>query len=81
MILISSPSIAEILGNREDWVDDIKRRLENDYPGSYYSLLSDNLIDAYNEKKLTFKDQVHLEQQGHFVYGELINNILSEHLP
>ena len=80
VVIISSPSIDEILGVKPKWVKKIENELINDFPNSYHSLLSEKLIKAYTANTSIFKDSVHLEQQGHTLYGEIINSILSEYI-
>jgi hypothetical protein len=78
VILISSPSVEEILGIHSSWVNKIKSKLINDFPNSYHSLLSKQLTSAYQENNSIFKDGVHLESDGHILYGKVIGNILKE---
>ncbi len=81
VILISSPVVGEISSKKASWISIIENELLNEFPDSYYSLLTKQLTDTYNEKnKLVFKDGVHLEQLGHVIYGKLIGDILQKHI-
>lgn len=80
VILISSPSVHEIEGETENWINNIEVKLSNEFPSLYHSLLTKELTDAYKENKLLFKDGVHLEQQGHILYGKIISKIILKHI-
>ena len=78
VLLISSPSVDEIKGETYSWINKIESNLINDFPDLYHPLLSEKLTLAYTDNPLIFKDSVHLEPDGHILYGRTIGNILKE---